>query len=251
MTVIGDGRCHSLGFSAKYAKYCTYTMMWAVSSAIFDFQVIKVAETGSSSRMELEGFKLSFASFTDNDINIKTFCSDWHVQIRNYIKDELPYISRQFDVWHLANIIRNKSMGVAKKKENKELMPWVRSIVNHVWYCAAECREDLELLIEKCTSILQHIQNIHFFDGDKHFACGHPQISSEQTRKKIGFRRKTNPTMFEKIVMDKRIQTNIRQLNHFVSQGKLICTVAWCWNMFQSDRNTPNGCMNQVGFPSS
>lgn len=37
---------------------------------------------------------------------------------------------------------------IAKKKENEELTPWVRSSVNHVWYCATECRRDPGLLIE-------------------------------------------------------------------------------------------------------
>ncbi|XP_056013504.1 uncharacterized protein LOC130052444 [Ostrea edulis] len=219
LTVIGDGRCDSPGFCAKY---CTYTIMEAVSSAILDFKVIQVTETGSSSRMELEGFKRSFTSLTDNYIKINTFCSDRHVQIRKYLKDHLPHISHQFDVWHLANSIRKKLVAVAKKRENEELIPWVRSIINHVWYCAAECRGDPELLIEMWTSILHHIQNVHSFHGDRYFECGHPQLSSEQSRKKKWLQKKSKAyKALEKIIMDKRIQKDIRQLNNFCHTGEI------------------------------
>jgi hypothetical protein len=219
LTVIGDGRCDSPGFCAKY---CTYTMMEALSSAILDFKVIQVTETGSSSRMELEGFKRAFTSLTENGINIKTFCSDRHVQIRKYVKDQLPDLSHQFDVWHLANSIRKKLVAAAKKKENEELMPWVRSVVNHVWYCAAECKGDPELLIEMWTSILHHIQNVHSFSGDKYCQCGHPQLSSEQTRKKKWLQKKSRAyKALEKIVFDKRIQKDIKQLNQFCHTGEI------------------------------
>lgn len=54
LCLVGDGKCDSPGYSAKYS---TYTLMEASTSAILDFNVVHVTETGSSSRMELEGFK--------------------------------------------------------------------------------------------------------------------------------------------------------------------------------------------------
>lgn len=56
-------------------------------------------------------------------------------------------------------------------QENKELTPWVKSIVNHVWYCAKKCRDDPELINKLWTLILhvQRIKKIHSFDGDKYF----------------------------------------------------------------------------------
>jgi len=45
LTIVGDGRCDSPSFSAKYG---TYTIMEAKTSAILDFSVVQCTETGSS-----------------------------------------------------------------------------------------------------------------------------------------------------------------------------------------------------------
>jgi hypothetical protein len=35
-----------------------------------------------------------------------------------------------------------------KKKGCGDLIPWIRSISNHVWFCASSCKMDSEMLIE-------------------------------------------------------------------------------------------------------
>ncbi|CAC5381088.1 unnamed protein product [Mytilus coruscus] len=50
----GDGRCDSPGFSAKY---CTYLLLDIETQRIITFVVVKVTETGSSSKMELKVFE--------------------------------------------------------------------------------------------------------------------------------------------------------------------------------------------------
>lgn len=54
LVICGDGRCDSPGFNAKYFAY---TVMEAMTSAILDFNVVQVSEKGTSSTMELDGFK--------------------------------------------------------------------------------------------------------------------------------------------------------------------------------------------------
>ena len=65
LVVCGDGRRDSPRFNAKY---CTYTVMKAITSAILDFNVIQVSETGSFSTMELEGLKDVF-----QNLNIRRY----------------------------------------------------------------------------------------------------------------------------------------------------------------------------------
>ena len=48
----GDGRCDSLGYSAKY---CTYSIMDNATDLILDYSLVQVTETGSSVTMEKEG----------------------------------------------------------------------------------------------------------------------------------------------------------------------------------------------------
>ena len=72
------------------------------------------------------------------------------------------------------------------------------------------------------TSILYHIQNVNSFSGDKYCQCGHPQLSSEQTRKKKWLRKKSKAyKALEKIVLDKRMQKDIKQLNQFCHTGEI------------------------------
>lgn len=87
--IYGDGRCNSPGFNAKY---CTYTVMEAMTSAILDFNIVQVSETGSSSTMELEGFKRCLSKLKQSNISIKALATDRHVQIRSYLKKEHPCI---------------------------------------------------------------------------------------------------------------------------------------------------------------
>ena len=67
LVVCGDGRCDSPGFNAKY---CTYTALEATTSAILDLNVLQVSETGSSSTMELEGFKRRFSKLKQSNISL-------------------------------------------------------------------------------------------------------------------------------------------------------------------------------------
>lgn len=95
LTVSGDGRCDSPGYNAKY---CTYTIMEAKTSAIIGFNVVQVTEAeNSSSKMELIGFKRSMEDLKREGIEIKTIATDRHVQIRKYMKEAYPHINHQFD----------------------------------------------------------------------------------------------------------------------------------------------------------
>ena len=88
LVVCGDGRCDSPGYSAKY---CTYTIIDTVSSAILGFNVVKVTESdNSTSKMELEGFKRTMSQLQEDGLNIVTIATDGHVQIRKCLTNISP-----------------------------------------------------------------------------------------------------------------------------------------------------------------
>ena len=60
VVLVGDGRCDSPGYSAKY---CTYTFMEANTSNVVDTMVVPVTEVSNSNAMEKEGFKRLVFSF--------------------------------------------------------------------------------------------------------------------------------------------------------------------------------------------
>ena len=76
------------------------------------------------------------------------------------MRDYYPHISHQFDVWHFAKSIKKRLSKLAKKKDKKELNDWIKSIINHFWWCSASCDNNFEILKEKWLSVLYHIRGI-------------------------------------------------------------------------------------------
>ena len=142
--VIGDGRCDSPGYSAKYG---TYTMMESHSNTILDFQVVHVGEVSSSNAMELEGFRKCLQRLTnDNQLNISTIATDRHVQIKKEMETKHQNINHQYDIWHFAKNIIKKLNKLAKRKKYQELGPWIQSIAHHLWWSCATCEGNPQLL---------------------------------------------------------------------------------------------------------
>ena len=83
VALIGDGRCHSPGY---WAKYCTYRVMHAETELIAGFELIQVTETGSSVRMECVGFERCLNSLLDSEVAVTSVATDRHVMVRSLMK---------------------------------------------------------------------------------------------------------------------------------------------------------------------
>ena len=132
----GDGRCDSPGHSAKY---CTYSLMDQNSGNILDFQLVQVSEVENSGRMEKVGFERAMSRLEESGLQCRVLTTDRHPQIVSLMKKVNPHINHQFDVWHLAKNISKKLREKAKKKTCSELMEWINSVTNHLWWSAATC----------------------------------------------------------------------------------------------------------------
>lgn len=99
---------------------------------IVAFVNIKVTETGSSSKMEVEGFRRCMTYLIEKSFKIKLLATDRYVQIRSLVTKEFPKIDHQFDVWHLAKSIRKKLLQKSKTSGCEELSSWIRAICNHL-----------------------------------------------------------------------------------------------------------------------
>ncbi|XP_070550648.1 uncharacterized protein [Ptychodera flava] len=221
VNICGDGRCDSPGYSAKY---CTYTVIDEESSKILNFSLVQSSEVGSSSRMEKEGCKRVVDYLTSANININILATDRHVQIRSMLLKEYPGIKHQFDVWHFSNSIKKRLTQAAKKKGCEDLNPWIKSICNHLWWCAAQCEGDEQLLVEMWSSIGYHVANKHKFPRrfSKVKACVHGPISREAERKKKWMKMGSAPhKALMSIVTDKRILKDIKHLSEFCHTGSL------------------------------
>lgn len=99
---------------------------------IVAFVNIKVTETGSSSKMEVEGFRRCMTNLIEKGFKIELLATDRHVQIRYLVTKEFLKIDHQFDVWHLAKSIRKKLLQKSKTSGCEELSSWIRAICNHL-----------------------------------------------------------------------------------------------------------------------
>ncbi|CAM1154739.1 Uncharacterised protein r2_g4345, partial [Pycnogonum litorale] len=70
-----------------------------------------------------------------------------------------------------------KLMAKSNKKTCKQLGVWAKSICNHLYWTAATCHGDVELVHAKWQSILRHVCNIHdSHPNQKYPECEHGEL---------------------------------------------------------------------------
>ena len=212
----GDGRCDSLGYSAKY---CTYSLMDSATDLILDYKLIQSSETGSSVAMEKEGLRRSLNYLLERNVSINTIATDRHKGVGALMKSEYPYNSHQYDVWHMAKGVVKQLTQKGKLKHCERLLLWMQSISNHLWWAAQTCNGDAQLLTEKWTSIVYHISNVHEWDGGEGSVfnkCVHPTLPPEEQRSKKWLRSGSLVhTTLKNIVYNKTLLWDIKKLKGF------------------------------------
>ena len=218
----GDGRCDSPGYSAKY---CTYSLMDSATDLILDYKLIQSSETGSSVAMEKEGLRRSLNYLLEQDISIVTIATDRHRGVGALMKSDYPYISHQYDVWHMAKGVVKQLTQKGKLKHCERLLPWIQSISNHLWWAAQTCNGDAQLLTEKWTSIVYHISNVHEWNGGKDSKfnkCVHLTLPIEEQRSKKWLRSGSLVhTTLKNVVCNKNLLRDIKILTGFQHTGAL------------------------------
>ena len=220
VNLLGDGRCDSPGYSAKYG---TYTVMDSTSGFILDFHVSHSKMCGNSARMELDGCKKVLSRLEGRGVSIDSLTTDRHVQIRKFLREAKEYLNHQFDVWHIARSIKKMLLKIAKKKSCSEINGWIKSIINHFWWSCASSKGNVDELTEKWVSILNHITNRHTWKGCKYYKrCAHKRLTKKQRSTKP-FLKKSSPAFkaLEGVVKSKSILKDLKHLTKFSHTGVL------------------------------
>ena len=102
-------------------------------------------QVNSAHAMELEGFN-RVLDRVEEDVKVKVVATDRHISVNKEMKTNRKHIIHQYDIWHFAKNIRKKLLEKAKLKKHQDLQPWVQSISNHLWWCAATCNGNAKLL---------------------------------------------------------------------------------------------------------
>ena len=218
--ILGDGRCDSPGYSAKYG---TYTIMNGSSGEILDFHIAHKTLAGNSARMELDGFKKVLERIENNGVKINSLTTDRHKQLRSFIRKERKDIKHQFDVWHVGKNIKKKLLKLAKKITCSDLKPWIKAVINHFWWSCSSCNGNVKELKEKWISILCHVTNKHRWEGNTYFKrCQHKRITKREKREKKWLKLGTPSYLaLEKVVLNKYLLADLKYLTDFNHTGTL------------------------------
>lgn len=249
ITLAGDGRCDSPGFNAKY---CTYSLQDTDSDKIVDYELVQVTQTQTSQAMEKYGFCKATDRLLDEGVRITTMVTDRHIGIRSVLQKFYAAINHQFDVYHIANSIRKKLVELSRLKKHASLAPWVRSIVNHIWYSSRNCDGNPDKLVEIFTSITYHVAGKHKWSGCKFVnACLHGRLNAQQQKAKLWLKGATLQALKD-VIFNPKLLKDIRQICMFCHTGKLESYHSQLLVYCPNDKNLiTHACRPVVNLPYS
>ena len=106
-TVIGaDGRCDSMGHSAKYGSYAALNID---TNKILNVELVQSNQVKSAYHMELKGLQKTLQVFREFKIRVKSIVTDRHKQIQKWLRENYHHIKHYFDCWHIAKSIKKRT----------------------------------------------------------------------------------------------------------------------------------------------
>lgn len=79
--------------------------------------------------------------------------------------------------------IGKKVEKIGKKKKSSEVLYWLQSIKNHVYWCASSSNGDEDLVEEKWMSLFNHLLDVHKGHGKRYKSCPHGKIERDWLEK--------------------------------------------------------------------
>ncbi|XDV26163.1 hypothetical protein PO909_029940, partial [Leuciscus waleckii] len=150
---------HSVGHCAQY---CTYTTIEQESRDIVHIVSLDKRETNRNSViMEKECFVRTMDALLP-EIHISEVVTDAHSQISALLKPDGKYkqwgLHHSLDIWHAAKNLGKKLRRAGVIKDQSEILPWIKDIVNHFWYCAKQASSVEEFKVKKDYSYIPDLQ---------------------------------------------------------------------------------------------
>ena len=97
------------------------------------------------------------------------------VETHAFIINALGMIYKYRNVYFLPDsALRKRLEALAKLKGCEELAPWIKSIINHLYWCASSSQGNGLEMEHKWISVLHHIVSIHQGHGELFPVCLHP-----------------------------------------------------------------------------
>ena len=160
----GDGRSDSPGFSAKYT---TYTLMDSDTGFVVMGRTMQLGqESESSVGMEAVALESTLDQLLAHEIPVSVLTTDRSPSVISLMRRKYNSVTHQHDIWHIAKSVKKHLLAKARKKDSECLKDWVKSAVNHMYYCAQNCNEDPNILVELWRSLACHVAGVHHWPLD-------------------------------------------------------------------------------------
>ncbi|XP_063730598.1 uncharacterized protein LOC134858557 [Eleginops maclovinus] len=130
------------------------------------------------------------------------------------IREDHPDITHQFDIWHVAKSVKKKLQSLGQTRGCQDLKPWVGSIINHLyWSVVSTPPGSGQLVVDKWTSVINHIHNRHTGFEGLFSSCAHGVLEGREQRKPwLSCHTKVSIEV-EKIIRNKRLCADIQRLS--------------------------------------
>ncbi|KAG8001672.1 Transmembrane channel-like protein 3 [Nibea albiflora] len=92
--------------------------------------------------MEPVGFRRGLDHLLDSGVGVDVVTTDRAPSIHKIMRESYPNLRHQFDPWHVAKGVKKKATALARKKENRDLQPWIKALGNHFWWSCSSCGGD-------------------------------------------------------------------------------------------------------------
>lgn len=190
---------------------------------ILEFFIAHVSNAGNSQRMEPYAFKKVLDMILEMGVIISTLTTDRHKSVKKLMKEKYKDILHQFDVWHFSKNIKSVLREATKKKKYESLNPWTKSIINHFWWSCKTCEGNADILKEKWVSILNHVTDVHKWEGNSYVnECLHDSLSEEMREKKKWLDKNSlSYEMLKSVVLNERTISDLPYLAQFKHSGEL------------------------------
>lgn len=94
--------------------------------------------------------------------------SDASRNIISLLKTEpFKHLHHRLDMWHKAKKLAVTLADITKKLACRQLLPWIRPIINHFWWSCSTCKGSVDTLLKRWMAILHHINNKHIWPGGR------------------------------------------------------------------------------------
>ncbi|ESO90733.1 hypothetical protein LOTGIDRAFT_175811 [Lottia gigantea] len=150
---------------------------------------------------------------------------------------EFPQFIHSLDTWHKAKSIAKRLAETSKKAASKELIPWIRKIINLFWYCCHVSKGSVDRLTRRWFGILYHVTNVHSWVTDR---CRHREneIIDDPSRSWLN-KSSTAYKNLRSIITDKYFLGNLKYYTR--------CRQTWCIENFYS-HSLLKYCPKRIGF---